>query len=351
MASTQSHEEKKRSPIEIGLAEDTLSENMRVRIAQINKSCMKTTLANSKLTVTHRDRQRIMAQVNAATLQPDYSSDDSQTSEMALVIFPELSVPFEERADIINLAKKTNKAILAGLVWHILPTVVKPHASVRGVGKAVSWFVNEAVLAIPIPQGTKRSSPITVRDYTIRKPLPTIMELGLAKALSKMHSSEWRVLPGTRWYRFIHPQWWDFTVAICSDLIDPTPWSSLRGEILHIFQCAYNKDVDLFESLTWVRAYENFANVASVNHGDHGGSFIWTPKHSQGKELAKLRGGNLFLTADVLLPVRDLLVEQCNGLSNAVQSSSKKDWQAKTIGQSKKSKFKSPPPFFRRHLK
>ena len=218
--------------------------------------------------------------------------------------------------------------------------------SVYGIGKTVRYFVNEAVLAIPIRQGKKNSSPMIVRDFTIRKPLPTIMELGLAHALSeKVRPIEWKIIPGTRWFRFLHPKWGDFTIAICSDLIDPTPWASLRGEILHIFQCAFNQDVDLFESLTWIRAYENFANVVSVNHGHYGGSFIWTPKHSNKKELAKLRGSGLFLTADIHLPVKSLLNWQNGGLSKSVEAS-KKQWLKEE--RSTEQSFKSPPPFFKR---
>ena len=79
------------------------------------------------------------------------------------------------------------------------------------------------------------------------------------------------MLRGHRWYRFVHPQWGDFTTAICADLIDPAPWRALRGELLHLLMVAYNRDVDLFDSLTWVRTYEDYVNVVSVNHGQYGG--------------------------------------------------------------------------------
>ena len=72
----------------------------------------------------------------------------------------------------------------------------------------------------------------------------------------------------------------------------------MRGELLHLFMVAFNKDVDLYDSLTWVRAYETYVNLVAVNHGHHGGSFLWTPRRSHGNELARLRGEGLFVVAD-----------------------------------------------------
>lgn len=152
------------------------------------------------------------------------------------------------------------------------------------------------------------------------------------------------MLPGRQWYRFVHPEWGDFTVAICADLIDAAPWRALRGDLLHLLIVAYNRDVDLFDSLTWVRAYENYVNVASVNHGKYGGSFLWTPKGRPGRELARLRSGELLLTADVRLPIKELLSAQKTGVKKATDDSSRK-WRDKT---SLPSEFKSPPPGFRR---
>ena len=133
-------------------------------------------------------------------------------------------------------------------------------------------------------------------------------------------------------------------MAICADLIDAAPWRALRGELLHLLMVAFNKDVDLFDSLTWVRAYENYVNVASVNHGRYGGSFLWTPRRTHGRELARLRGGDLVLTADVRLPVKELLWAQRKGVAKAIVQSAWK-WQGK---KSPDTKFKAPPPGFRR---
>ena len=116
--------------------------------------------------------------------------------------------------------------------------------------------------------------------------------------------------------------------------------------MLHLFTVAFNKDIELYDALTWVRAYESYVNVLAVNHGKYGGSFVWTPKGSHQKELARLRGSKLFLVADVELPVKDLFDAQRQGVKLAVKAA-KKEWAG---GQKKPQLFKSPPPGFRRKV-
>lgn len=89
--------------------------------------------------------------------------------------------------------------------------------------------------------------------------------------------------------------------------------------------------------MTWVRAYENFTNVVLVNHGEHGGSFVWTPKHNGHKELVKLRGSELNLIADVELPVSGLMEAQQSGVEEAILHA-QKEWLGVKPG--KKGEFK-----------
>ena len=92
------------------------------------------------------------------------------------------------------------------------------------------------------------------------------------------------------------------------------------------------------------RGYENYVNVASVNHGRYGGSFLWTPRGTHGRELARLRGGELVLTADVRLPVKELLLEQRTGVAKAIDRSAT-EWQNPKPAATN---FKAPPPGFLR---
>jgi hypothetical protein len=122
----------------------------------------------------------------------------------------------------------------------------------------------------------------------------------------------------------------------------------LRGQLMHLFQCAFNQDIDLFRSLTWVRAYETFVNVVSTNHGVYGGSFVWTPKSKHQKTIAQLEGSRLSIAADVLLPVKELHHQQLQGSEHAVEAATQAVWTEKKKKGRKPNPFKSPPPGYRR---
>jgi len=321
-------------PLLIDAAE--LQETLVVRIAQVSRWPGRQSVTAQFPAMDPAISNHVMQQVAAAFQSPSHGQQDREPD---LVLFPELSVPQPEVGTVRDLVAHTGRASLAGFYWRVLPPAYAPSGS-PSPGRM--WFVNEAELVLPV--GHEDNGPTSVRWYRVRKPIPAQIESGLAQALTNLRGTTYSILPGQRWYRFVHPCWGDFTIAICADLLDAAPWRSLRGEILHLFMVAFNKDVDLFESLTWVRAYENYVNLVSVNHGRFGGSFLWTPRHSHGRELARLRGGKLFVIADVELPVQHLLEQQRTGVQQAVDVA-RASWAE---DDTEKSDFKAPPPGFTR---
>lgn len=323
--------------------------------------------------LSRREVDNAMSQLLATLNTGDSKAD--------LVILPELALPHQELSTIKEIVRDTGIAIFTGLMWRKLEPAVTPHISLSA--KSRQYFVNEASLVIPMsttrheiktdgrqarkPRKKDKDSFSIVREFRFRKPRPATMEFGLAKFLSK-GSKEFTILPGSRWFRFLHPQWGDFTVGICSDLLDPAPWRSFRGEILHLFLAAFNQDVDLYDSLSWVRAYENFANVVVSNHGSHGGSFAWSPRSKHSKEVARLRGESIFTTANVKMPVRDLFEVQNRGqelatdrmydvwkeIAEPAKDKKSKEDENKTPEQRRREElqkaFKSVPPGYKRHM-
>ncbi len=337
-------------PHELCVNNAGIDDELFVRVGQVDAWPKKADVVKQFPIISSKTAHTIIEQVSNVFLAPAQTADNRVPQ---LVVFPELAIPQQEIWSLRDLVLKEGKGAVAGLYWRELKP---PFQSPKSCKRKHAYFVNEAELILPVGDGR---GPPGIRWFRIRKPLPAHMEDGLAKALSsaskkKRGVPEWHILRGQKWYRFVHPKWGDFTVAICADLIDAAPWRALRGELLHLLMVAFNKDVDLFDSLTWVRAYENYANVVSVNHGCYGGSFLWTPKRTHGRELARLRGGNLVLTADVRLPVRELFDEQKKGVRKAVEQA-EKEWEEKTDKQAKNNcerkhpvdrKFKAPPPGF-----
>ena len=314
-----------------------LAKNMLVRIGQVDQWPEMSSVVSQFPAMESSVSRQIMEQVASA-----FQSESMPTSDHKpeLVVLPEVCIPESEARTIRKLVEAEGCASLAGLYWRALRPVYPAGSSSRA---RRYWLVNEAELVIPV--GADCPGPTGSRWFRVRKPVPAHVEAGLARALSaKKASTRWSILSGQRWHRFLHPRWGDFSVAVCADLLDAFPWRVLRGEILHLFMVAFNKDVGLYEALTWVRAYETYVNLVAVNHGQYGGSFLWTPRRSHGRELAQLRGKDLSLLADVEIPVKELAEAQVQGVADAV-CLAKSEWMGQRL---EAKKFKAPPPGYKR---
>lgn len=331
-------------PKQLILREDGLSDSLSVRIGQIATSPFRRTLVKDFPRMEFLCSNRIMEQVYqifySTTSGTHGHHEDFTKSRVDLIVFPELAIPVSEIPTVRRYVERTGRSSLAGLYWRELSPVYRGHSI---VGPQRRWFVNEAELVMSMNHNAP--GPNSIRWYRVRKTSPAHRETALAKALSiGVEGASWKMLKGRQWYRFVHPHWGDFSIAICADLLDPAPWRSLRGELSHLLMVAYNKDIELYQSLTWIRAYENYVNLVAVNHGKFGGSFIWTPQRSHAREVATLRGRDLFLFADVDLPVKDLIHNQRDGVGEAVERAIR-EWVCDTDDASR---YKSPPPGFLR---
>ncbi|MCY0992147.1 hypothetical protein OV203_33730 [Nannocystis sp. ILAH1] len=325
---------------------DTLQDKLAVTIAQISatlepREYRKDFEHSAPPALPRSTRQQIMAQV--ATAFAGRSLNINPSTPEGPILFPEASLPHEEVPSFRKHAIARRRAGLIGLLWKVLPFAVPSNQNATAPPKR--YMVNEALFVVPIADSRDRLV-IQPRTFRIRKPLPTHVEYSLIETLNeaKVRGSEWAMMPGNRWYRFVHPSWGDFTVAICSDIIDPSPWQSLQGQVLHLFLVSYNTDIQLYDSLTWLRAYEVYANVVATNHGAAGGSFAWTPAHGDHKELARLRGGGLFLVAEVIVPIKELAEQQRQGVGLTVKDGMN-EWDSKHAKG--KRKWKAPPPGYR----
>lgn len=329
-------------PAELRLDGDNLHTELLVRIGQLTQRPDVAEVVNAFPAVNPGSSDRMMQEIARVFLSPgrgDYRGRMIHEGDPDLILLPEISIPQAEVGTVRDLVRRTRRGCFGGLYWRQLKPV---YGNPQVAGTLKKWFVNEAEIALPVHDGDR--GPTGVRWYRVRKAVSAHVESALARELTESQGGEWRILDGRKWYRFIHPQWGDFTAAICSDLLDPAPWRSLRGEVLHLFLAAFNKDVDLYESLTWIRAYENYVNVVAANHGTYGGSCLWTPKRRHSREVARLRGQDLFLIADVQIPVQDLLQQQRTGESTAIEAA-RANWHKDAT---RAPVFKSPPPGFRR---
>lgn len=330
-------------PEDLRLNQESLVDDLVVRIGQVAAWPGKDSILRQFPKMDSIAQRQVMEQVASAFQSKSIGHSKSMGAsgrKPELVVLPEVCVPESEARTIRNLVEVEERASLGGLYWRELRPVYPADPRSRANR---CWFVNEAELVIPVGNG--RPGPTGSRWFRVRKPTPAHIETGLARALSHViPGTTWQILKGQRWHRFLHPQWGDFSVAVCADLIDAAPWRSLRGELLHLFMVAFNKDVRLYESLTWVRAYETYVNLVAVNHGKYGGSFLWTPRRGHERELAQLRGNRLFLLADVEVPVKQLASAQLNGVNEAI-CNEECGWMR---SDAENTELKAPPPGYQR---
>ncbi len=282
-----------------------------------------------------------------------------------MIVFPEWYVDRGRIRDLRRFSMQSGIAILCGLLPYELPRAVPVVRDVRKVG--LRCLANEAVLIMPGSEtrGTRQSSsshckdyefdlPAEVYQFSIRKCVPAVSEVGLLKALEDVFpSTDWRFACGDAWKCFFHPKWGNFVVTICADVLTSGEWEDLKGSLDHIFILACNQDIDLYEQVTWAKGYELYSNAITVNHGIYGGTTVWTPKHEYRKEIFRVRGSQKGLAIPVSVPVKDLRV------AREVQYECKlrervKDWRKQLrrpkgkeegIDVCKRVKdFKTPPP-------
>lgn len=269
------------------------------------------------------------------------SLDGSWNSERGphLLMMPELVLHPDWARAVAREALDRQVAFLSGLYWRLLPQAVRPLGPTPDSRKR--FFVNEALLSLPNPDDARWGLPV---QFRVRKTRPAHVEVEMAHHLTNVLNLPHQIVPGDEWYQISHPKWGPFTVAICSDLLDPGPWSLLKGRLLHLFMVAWNEDVRLYDAMTWTRAYELFVNLVAVNHGSKGGSLAWTPAHREARELFQVHGEGHYLTADIVLPVRDLHEHQIHGLQRALEKAGtivKKMFEG---DHQKKKGYKSIPP-------
>lgn len=327
--------------------EDSLYDELIVRLSQISAKPLWS--KNNSWPHSCEICKPMMKQV----IQSLASLEDKTSNEQPnIIVFPEISIHPDNALECARYAATNGTGLLSGLYWHEIQPAVRPAKTPSN--SKLRHFVNEAILAVPHPNSAKYYQPYIFR---IRKPRPAHIEFGVQEALTRDKGTlgKWRILPGQEWLRFVHPKWGPFAVAICSDILDIGPWARLKGHILHVFLVAWNTDVPLYDSMTWTRAYELFVNLAAVNHGEHGGTLAWTPKHDHKKSIFSVKGENHYVTTDAKLPIKKLAASQEHYrrdlltknriIAESFLNTGNKNKKIKL----KKSDFKSPPVSFDRY--
>lgn len=324
-----------------------IRKHLLVRMAQLRESPWDPRSSNqgddhrSVVTQWPRPRNGLGVLREVARHLPHRSQGDPSSPIPDLTLFPEVFIPNGAARYLAASCRMHGIGMLSGCYWRVLPNVAD-------VGWATHrWFANEALLVEPWDNDDPGCVP---RLRRVRKPEPAVSELGLERALCRRSGLPdgtpilWHFARGDRAYLFKHRTRGNFSVGICSDLLDPVPWTAMKGRLQHLFFVAHNEDVDTFAAISRTRSYENYCNVVVLNHGYKGGSFAWTPRSRKGKEIARFQGEGLDVVSDIQLPVKPLIEAQRTQLERSTETSA----QGWVDGAGpRRTGWKAPPPTFR----
>ncbi len=125
-----------------------LAAKFSVRMGQISEHPDWKAIVRRGMRLNRKEIQAIMRQVSAVFLHEagaGKSGSDVRGGEM--VVLPEATVPNTERQTIMDWARQSRRAVLAGCLWRTLGNVVPPHIALKS---SRVYLSNEALLALPL---------------------------------------------------------------------------------------------------------------------------------------------------------------------------------------------------------
>ncbi len=264
--------------IKIGLRRPDLHKTIRIAIANIpvlKKHIYASCLEKPILT---RSRMRLLSK-----LLNDISKNRSRKNKIDLVIFPEISIPYDWEPMIVAWARKHNIGIICGLEHRINRKKVA---------------LNEVLSAFPYKNGKNYTACMTFRRLKrIYSPdeIDELKKLGLKIPRQNKKARD----P----YQLIRWRGASFAVYNCYELTNIEDRSIFKGKADFIVAIECNSDVNYFSSIVEATARDLHCYVIQVNNPKYGDSRIVRPSKTETMNPLRIKGGKntTFLTMDLAL--------------------------------------------------
>ena len=257
--------------IKVGLATPDLHDNIQIALANIpidEKKVEASYLQNPALT-----RKRFKPFAN---LLNDISLYRGQNDEkIDLLIFPEVSVPYDWQSMIVAWARKHDIGVICGLEHRV---------------NRECEALNEVLAALPYKVQDHHKACVPIRRLKRRYSPEESFVLENEK-LAVPHENR-------QSYQLIRWRGASFAVYNCYELASIEDRSIFKGKVDFIVATEFNKDVNYFSNIVESAARDLHCYVIQVNDSQFGDSRVVSPSKSEKMNPLRIKGGeNLtFLT-------------------------------------------------------
>jgi predicted amidohydrolase len=212
----------------------------------------------------------------------------SSSSELDVVVFPELSIPVGFERRLKRAAEDLEAIIIAGFDYQIVQGDPNPKVC------------NDALVVVPrVINGHKLLKATSCKRVGKTYPAPA------EERKLKDVAVEFDRQP-TIW-TFDSPNFGTFGVAVCYDFLDVDRIAMYRNKIQTLFILALNKDTNTFDHLAEAISRMIYCNVVVCNCGHFGGSYAVAPfKKAYKRAVYKNTGQELANAQIVKLPLKAL---------------------------------------------
>lgn len=202
-----------------------------------------------------------------------------------LIVFPEISVPYQWLPHLTMFSKKNNVAIICGL------------EHITNKDKEV---LNYVATILPFRYKNYNNAFVDLRlkkDYSPEETRQIEGRKGFIVPYNKMNDELLRLY---RWNNIY------FSVFNCFELADIRKRAMFRGKVDFVVTVEYNRDTNYFSNITDSISRDIHAYIIQVNTSEYGDSRITQPSDSSTKDILKIKGGDNVSLITSCISIKDL---------------------------------------------
>lgn len=202
-----------------------------------------------------------------------------------LIVFPEISVPYQWLPHLTMFSKKNNVAIICGL------------EHITNKDKEV---LNYVATILPFRYKNYNNAFVDLRlkkDYSPEETRQIEGRKGFIVPYKKMDDELLRLY---RWNNIY------FSVFNCFELADIRKRAMFRGKVDFVVTVEYNRDTNYFSNITDSISRDIHAYIIQVNTSEYGDSRITQPSDSTTKDILKIKGGDNVSLITSCINIKDL---------------------------------------------